>query len=175
MTSRHRTESLTSPRRMEAVDRQRRAVELRLAGLTLQEIADALGYKSHNSADAAIKTALQKTLVEPCAEFRQLTLERLEKILRTHWPNMLRGDIPASNICLKTIGDMRQLMGADLPSRVEHTGPDGSPIQHEVITFNIDHIEQTFNVLRDAGAVRMATNGHVVDALDVVNTTPTDT
>ena len=66
-------------------------------------------------------------------------------------------------------------MGADLPSRVEHTGPDGSPIQHEVITFNIDHIEQTFNALRDAGAVRMATNGHVVDALDVVHTTPTDT
>ena len=50
-------ESSMSPRRINAVEKQRRAVELRLAGRTWQEIADALGYSSHTSAIDAVKTA----------------------------------------------------------------------------------------------------------------------
>ena len=165
----HRTESLTSPRRIHAVDRQRRAVELRLAGRTYQEIADALGYSNHNGANNAVKSALRKTLDVPCDEFRQLTLERLTKVLQTHWPTMLRGDVPASRICLQTIGDMRQLMGVDMPARVEHSGPDGHPIQHEVVTIDIGDITEALRTLQDAGAIRVETNGHGPIALDGVH------
>ena len=167
-------ESKYSPRRIEVVDKQRKAVELRMAGRTWQEIADALGYADHSGAVRAVQDSLRKTLGAPSAEFRELTLERLTKILQVQWPNMLRGEVPAAKLCLQTIGDMRQLMGVDMPSRVEHSGPDGNPIQHEVVTLDIGDVTEALSTLRDAGAIRVESNGHAPVALDGLHTAQTD-
>ena len=167
-------ESKYSPRRIEAVDKQRQAVELRMAGRTWQEIADALGYADHSGAVRAVQDSLQKTLGAPSAEFRELTLERLTKILQVQWPNMLRGEVPAAKLCLQTIGDMRQLMGVDMPSRVEHSGPEGNPIQHEVVTLDLGDITEALTTLQDAGAIRMEPNGHAPIALDGIHTAQAD-
>ena len=168
-------ESKYSPRRIKAVDKQRKAVELRMAGRTWQEIADALGYADHSGAVRAVQDSLRKTLGAPSAEFRELTLERLTKILQVQWPNMLRGEATAAKVCLQTIGDMRQLMGVDMPSRVEHSGPDGNPIQHEVVTLDIGDVTEALSTLRDAGAIRVESNGHSDIALDGVHTPQADT
>ena len=167
-------ESKYSPRRIEAVDKQRQAVELRMAGRTWQEIADALGYADHSGAVRAVQDSLQKTLGVPSAEFRELTLERLTKILQVQWPSMLRGEVPAAKLCLQTIGDMRQLMGVDMPSKVEHSGPDGNPIQHEVVTLDIGDVTAALTTLQNAGASRMEPNGHAPVALDGIHTAQTD-
>ena len=167
-------ESKYSLRRLDAAEKQRRAVELRMAGRTFQEIADTLGYSTHSGAINAVKDALQKTLGVPSAEFRELTLERLTKILQVQWPNMLRGEVSAAKVCLQAIGDMRQLMGVDTPARVEHSGPDGSPIQHEVVTLELADITEALSALRDAGAIRVEPNGHAPLALDGVHSAPTD-
>ena len=167
-------ESKYSPRRIEAVDKQRQAVELRMAGRTWQEIADALGYADHSGAVRAVQDSLQKTLGAPSAEFRELTLERLTKILQVQWPNMLRGEVPAAKLCLQTIGDMRQLMGVDMPSRVEHSGPEGNPIQHEVVTLDLGDITEALTTLQDAGAIRVEPNGHAPIALDGIHTAQAD-
>ena len=167
-------ESRLSPRRIAAAQKQRQAVELRMAGRTWEEIADALGYANHSGAIAAVRTALAKSLEEPSAEFRALTLERLTKILQTHWPDMVRGEIPAANICLKTLKDMRDLMGVDMPSRIEHTGADGAPIQHEVVTIDIGDIKDALATLQDVGAIRMGTNGHHPTALESLHTPQTN-
>ena len=167
-------ESKYSPRRIEAVDKQRQAVELRMAGRTWQEIADALGYADHSGAVRAVQDSLQKTLGVPSAEFRELTLERLTKILQVQWPSMLRGEVQAAKLCLQTIGDMRQLMGVDMPSKVEHSGPDGNPIQHEVVTLDIGDVTEALTTLQNAGAIRMEPNGHAPVALDGIHTAQTD-
>ena len=167
-------ESKYSPRRIEAVDKQRQAVELRMAGRTWQEIADALGYADHSGAVRAVQDSLQKTRGVPSAEFRELTLERLTKILQVQWPSMLRGEVPAAKLCLQTIGDMRQLMGVDMPSKVEHSGPDGNPIQHEVVTLDIGDVTEALTTLQNAGAIRMEPNGHAPVALDGIHTAQTD-
>ena len=167
-------ESKYSPRRIEAVDKQRQAVELRMAGRTWQEIADALGYADHSGAVRAVQDSLQKTLGVPSAEFRELTLERLTKILQVQWPSMLRGEVPAAKLCLQTIGDMRQLMGVDMPSKVEHSGPDGNPIQHEGVTLDIGDVTEALTTLQNAGAIRMEPNGHAPVALDGIHTAQTD-
>ena len=167
-------ESKYSPRRIEAVDKQRQAVELRMAGRTWQEIADALGYADHSGGVRAVQDSLQKTLGVPSAEFRELTLERLTKILQVQWPSMLRGEVPAAKLCLQTIGDMRQLMGVDMPSKVEHSGPDGNPIQHEVVTLDIGDVTEALTTLQNAGAIRMEPNGHAPVALDGIHTAQTD-
>ena len=161
-------ESKMSPRRIEAVRKQRQALELRMAGRTWQEIADNLGYANHTGAIAAVRTALQSTLQPPADHFRALTFERLTKVLQVHWPLMLQADPVSTRLCLQVIGDIRQLMGLDSATKLEHTGADGAPIRHEVITLDIGDITEAISVLRDAGAVRVETNGHsaaIVDGL----------
>ena len=161
-------ESKMSPRRIDAVRKQQHALELRMAGRTWQEIADNLGYANHTGAIAAVKTALQSTLQPPADHFRALTLERLTKVLQVHWPLMLQADPVSTRLCLQVIGDIRQLMGLDSATKLEHTGADGAPIRHEVINLDIGDITEAISVLRDAGAVRVETNGHsaaIVDGL----------
>ena len=141
-----------------------------MAGRTWQEIADNVGYKSHSGAIAAVESALQRTLEPPASEYRALTLERLTKVLQVHWPLMLQADAVSTRLCLQVIGDMRQLMGLDSPARVEHTGADGAPIQHEVMTLDIGDIAEAISVLRDAGAVRLEANGYAPATVDELHT-----
>ena len=163
-------ESKMSPRRIEAVRRQQHALELRMAGRTWQEIADNLGYANHSGALLAVKAALQSTLRPPADHYRALTLERLTKVLQVHWPLMLQADAVATRLCLQVIGDIRQLMGLDSPSKMEHTGADGAPIRHEVLTLDVGEIAEAIAVLRDAGAVRVETNGHAPATVDGIYT-----
>ena len=139
-----------------------------MAGRTWQEIAGTLGYASHAGAIAAVKTVLARTDSDYGDRFRTLTLERLTKVLQTFWPTMLRGDATAASVCLKAIKDMRDVTGVDIPARVEHSGPDGRPIQHQGVTLDVGDITEALSTLRDAGAVRMETNGHSDTALDIV-------
>ena len=164
-------ESKLSPRRIDAKNKQRQALELRMAGRTWQEIADNLGYANHTGAIAAVKTALHSTLQPPADHYRALTLERLTKILQVHWPLMLQADAASTRLCLQAIGDIRQLMGMDSPTKMEHTGADGAPIKHEVLTLDIGDISEAISVLRDAGAVRVESNGHAPIIVDGLHTT----
>ena len=165
-----RGESKLSPRRIEAQAKQRQALELRMAGRTWQEIGDALGYANHTGAYHAVKTALDKTLAEPAAEYRALTLERLTNILQVHWPLMLQADRDSTRLCLQTIKEIRELMGLDAPAKFEHTGADGAPIRHEVITLDIADISEAITVLQNAGAIRVEPNGHASVAVDWLHT-----
>ena len=157
-----------SVKKLETIDKQKQALELRMAGRTWQEIADALGYASHTGAIAAVKTVLARSDADYGNSFRTLTLERLTKILQTYWPAMLRGDQSSATVCLKTIKDMRDVTGIDMPARVEHSGPEGNPIQHQVVTIDVGDIEDALATLRDAGAIRVEANGHSDIALDAL-------
>ena len=162
-------ESQMSPRRVEAALKQRTALELRMAGRTWQEIAEHLGYANHSGAIAAVRTALSKTLQEPAENFRAMQLERLEKIIQVYWPMMLRGDIAGGNMCLKAIKDLRDMLRLDSPTKIEYSGPDGSPIRHEVITLDAGDITDAIKALEEAGVVRVDStesgNGTIVDAV----------
>ena len=153
-------ESKLSPRRIDAQQKQQQAMELRMAGRTWQEIADHLGYASHTGAYEAVKVALSRSNHEAAEDYRSLTIGRLTKILQVHWPLMLQADNNSTRLCLQTIKDMREVLGLDSPSKFEHTGADGAPIRHEVITLDVGDITEAISVLRDAGAVRLETNGH---------------
>ena len=159
-------ESKLSPRRIEAVHRQQRALELRMAGRTWQEIADNLGYTNHTGAIAAVKTALAKTLQEPSAHYRALTLARLSKIIQVHWPLMLQADPTSTRLCLQAIKDMRDLLGLDSPTKHEYSGPDGGPIRQEVLTLDVADIAEAISVLNNAGAVRVESNGYHPSPVD---------
>lgn len=101
------------------MEKQRQALELRMAGRTYAEIAKTLGYANHSSAEFAVKAALQKTLQPTSNEFRSLALERLSKILQIHWPLMLQRDEKSSALVLRTIKDIRELLGLDAPQKLD--------------------------------------------------------
>ena len=65
-------ESRTSPRRIDAVAKQHKALALRYSGATFDAIAQELGYANRQGAHMAVEAALQKTIQEPADELRQL-------------------------------------------------------------------------------------------------------
>ena len=112
-------ESKYSPRRIEAAKRQAQALELRMAGRTWWEIAQALNYKTPEGPQMAVKAALSKTLTPPAEQFRALALERLSKVVQVFWPAFLRGDERSGMMVLRAVADIRQLLGLDAPVKVQ--------------------------------------------------------
>src|ERR1700736_4114313 len=72
--------SPTSPRRLRALENQRQALGLRMAGASFDEIAESLGYANRAGAHKAVMTAIEGTLREPAAQVRELELKRLDRL-----------------------------------------------------------------------------------------------
>lgn len=61
-----------SPAAIEVNEKYRRALEMRKAGATFQQIADAEGYADRSGAKRAVMAALDKTLREPAEDVRDI-------------------------------------------------------------------------------------------------------
>src|SRR3990172_8486749 len=117
-------------RRMyEAAQKRRRALELRMAGNIYEDIAQAVGYKSRSAAKNAIKSALRAIDREPAADVKALELERLDKILTALWGLVGTGDVQAIDRVIRVMHQRAQYLGLYAPKQLEHSGPDGGPIQ----------------------------------------------
>lgn len=112
-------ESATSPRRLAAKEKQRRALELRRAGASYAQIGRVLGYRSTASAHKAVEVALTMTLREPAEAVRQLELERLDEAQRAIWPRVRAGDLEAIDRLCKLMDRRAKLLGLDAPKQVE--------------------------------------------------------
>jgi len=116
---------------MEKLDRQRKAVELRIMGLTYRQIAEKLGYKSTSSVQKALQAAIRKTLQEPTDELRAMESAKLDFI----WKGMLSNlqadklDYKAWEMLLRVMNRRAALLGLDMPARREISGPDGGPLR----------------------------------------------
>ena len=108
-------ESKSSPRRIAAKERQKQALELRIAGVTFQTIADRVGYKSPQAAWDAVSRALAE-IPRPAAEqLRALDVERLDKLEVAVWPRALRGEPDAVLSALRILGQRAKLLGLEVP------------------------------------------------------------
>ena len=112
-------ESLTSPRRLTAAERQRQALELRKAGVTFETIATQLGYRNRSGAYKAVMSALRRTLQEPADEVRRLELERLDALLLALWSQARQGHQGAIDRCLKIAERRAKLLGLDAPAQID--------------------------------------------------------
>lgn len=104
------------------VERRRTAVEMRIAGSTWQQIADALGFDSRASAYHDVRRGLQQAVAElaiPLEEYRQLTLDRLEAMINALWPKVEEGDTKAIDSTLRILAQQADLLGLKAPQRVE--------------------------------------------------------
>lgn len=104
-----------------AVERQRKALEMRKQGKAYSDIAAELGYKSGSGAHAAVRTALKKTLIEPAEELRQIENARLDAMLAALWTAIEKGDPKAIAAGVKISERRAKLNGLDEPTGLDVT------------------------------------------------------
>lgn len=135
MPRHHRTESLTSPRRLAAAERQRQALALRTGGASFDQIKDALGFGSRAGAYLAVKAALARVPEPEAKAYRALNLERLNTMRLRYWTRLQAagglapGDLDLMRMELAIQQQEARYLGLDAPVRQEITGPDGGPIE----------------------------------------------
>ena len=110
--------SRTHPVQIAAVERQRQAVQLRLAGATYAQIAEKLGYRQAAGALKAVEAALAKTLREPTDQLRELELARLDALWLSIWPQAQQGSLGAVDRCLRIQERRARLLGLDAPKEL---------------------------------------------------------
>jgi orotate phosphoribosyltransferase-like protein len=99
-------------------EKQRRALELRKAGMGFQSIADALGYANHTGAYKAVKAALKATIQHPADELRKVESERLDALLKACWQVALQGNLLAVDRVLSIMARRAALLGLNAPTEV---------------------------------------------------------
>lgn len=129
----------------EVIDKERRVIELRRAGLTFDVIAQEVGYSNASGAHHAYTRALKKTLVSAGAdEMRETELDRLDRLQRFAWPQASQGNLRAIETILRIMGRRAKLLGLDAPLKAEVTTYEGGT--------EIDREVQRLVALLDSGS-----------------------
>lgn len=121
--------------------RQERAYQLRLAGLSMQEIADSADearggaplYASSGAATNAVKAAMaRRTGANTTEQMRWLAFERYERMIRALWPEALKGNMWAHDRIGSHLRDQRDLVGTRAPIRQQVEVISESAIDAEI-------------------------------------------
>jgi hypothetical protein len=94
------------------------AVQLRLAGLTYEQIAAQAGYHDKSAARHAVLRALDRVEHAAVDDLRVLENARLDRAQAAIWPAVLRGELAAVNSFLRLSERRARLNGLDAPVRV---------------------------------------------------------
>ena len=108
----------------EAIVRSNRALELRMAGATWQQVADQMGYKQKSSAQQAVRRAIEREterVADVRESYRTMQLLRIERSIRAIWPQVLQGDLFAIDRELKLMERQAKLLGLDAPTTITIT------------------------------------------------------
>lgn len=124
----------TSADRLQAAQRRRQCVELRLAGATFDVIAERTGL-SKSTVHKHITKALADITAEtrgPAESVKAMELARLDRLLVGVWGNAAKGDVLHVDRVLKIMERRAKLLGLDAPTKLAHGGdPDAPPIKTE--------------------------------------------
>jgi len=119
----------------EALDKERRVLELRRAGATYADIANAVGYATAQGAYLAYGRALKRTLNNAGSEeARESELDRLDRLQLVYWEKALKGEYHALDRVLKIMEHRAKYLGLYAPARmqVEATIYDTNTIDAEL-------------------------------------------
>ena len=104
----HRNRALAAARRA-------RAVKLRTAGLTYDQIAKELGYANRGTVYRVVSQALRSQTIEAVGELRTLEVERLNSLQSAMWQKAMDGDVPSAMAVVRCIMSRCRLLGLDGP------------------------------------------------------------
>ncbi|MEU2173686.1 hypothetical protein ABZ552_05615 [Nocardia sp. NPDC019219] len=116
-------------------ERQTKALELRIAGATYDQIAKTLKYADRTGAFRAVDAVLKRRESTAAAEYRELEDSRLDLALRKVAPGVVAGDLKAIELWLRIHDRRVKLHGLAMPEKlqVQSVGLD-----HEAFTTTVD-------------------------------------
>jgi hypothetical protein len=104
----HRNRALAAARRV-------RAVELRTAGRTYDQIAAELGFANRGTVYRVVANALETQTVEAVENLRCLEVERLDALQLAVWQKAMDGDVPSAAVAIRVIMERCRLLGLEGP------------------------------------------------------------
>ena len=104
----HRNRALAAARRA-------KAVKLRTAGLTYDQIAKELGYANRGTVYRVVAEALRAQTLEAVGELRDLEVARLDSLQVAMWQKAMDGDVPSAMAVVRCIMSRCRLLGLDGP------------------------------------------------------------
>ena len=144
-------ESKSSPRRVIAKERRRKALELRKAGVTFQASADTVGFRSAQAAYDSVDRALRQFARPPAEQLRELEIRRLDAMLQVVWPFVIAPTVKtvpmgqqvamqvwdeakflAIDRCLRILAQRARLLGLEVSSESPFGNQPLLPGQREV-------------------------------------------
>ena len=111
---RHRNRALAAARRV-------RAVELKSAGFTYEQVANQLGYTSRGTAYNVVAKALREQTAEAVGSLRDLENARLDALQAALWDAAMTGDVRAAAAIVQIVQARVHLNGLE-PAKDAH-GP----------------------------------------------------
>jgi AraC-like DNA-binding protein len=124
----------TGQRQIEAERKSSEAVQLRIAGANLTQIARQLGYADASGAHRAITRALKVMLPEQeRSQARRLELAKLDRLEMAAWPHALAGDQAASGTIIRCVGMRAKLLGLEAPTQLDVRVREGEMIRVEIL------------------------------------------
>lgn len=118
----------------EVLAKEAEVVKLRRGGLTWDQIADRVGYRSPSAAHFAYQRAAKRIIQEDIESIRKTEGDRLDIAQSAIWNKVLQGDLPSVNTLLRIQERRARLLGLDQPFKqtIEVTNYDGNSIDAEV-------------------------------------------
>lgn len=100
-------------RSVETALRRAKALNLRRAGKSYDDIAAELGYSSRGHASKDVARALDQVIQEAGDQLIRLERERLNGLLAILWPLAEKGDVRAARECVRVLERLHRLLGLD--------------------------------------------------------------
>lgn len=109
---------------IQTVERRKKAVELRRAGLTYAKIGEQLGITRQSSFAhvRAVLTELRCETAEDGAMVKQLELERLDHATALAMSAIAEGNLAGIDRLIKTMERRARLLGLDAPEQIDIAG-----------------------------------------------------
>lgn len=118
------------PLQVERAERAAKAVKLRTAGMSYDEIGFALGISKTN-AWKYTNRALRQLPAEDAATLRQLEGAKLDALWAAFYPKAIDGDIEAAGVCIRLSGARRRLFGLDAEGPAN--GSNGGVVVQQIL------------------------------------------
>lgn len=137
-----------------AAEREKRAVALRITGMSYEQIASDMQLANASVAWKIVQRALKRSVAESVDELRTLDAQRLDVLLAAIWDKAKEGRLFAVDRALLILQRRAELLGLDAPKKIAPTNPDGT---EEYAALNDSDILRELARLIDLGRARAAT------------------
>lgn len=117
----------TKPADIARAHRKAEALEYRLQGLSIREIAKRMKV-GRSTVHEWIVDEIDSITREPAEHVHKMELDRLDSLMVALWKKAKDGDVDAIDRVLVIMRDRRKMLGVDGPMKVELTGPGGKPL-----------------------------------------------